>query len=243
MADPLRVIMQSLDEIPLPPHDEWLPGSKVRRWPRALMSAAALIVAVAIGMSAGRLLQQGRDAAGPRAAASSAPATPIPFSERGGAVDPVAAAAKPSEVRFDNIRLAAGATPVSVRFVDGLPQSITVLDEQTGEDLYHVGSRFGPGNPILDQGFLQVFFAALHHDESRQLVLAYGYCQPVCRGASQILVISMNAAHRIVTEQLRLMDLKDAVTDVRDGALWVWQSDGSLQRFAWDAGRQEFTEP
>jgi hypothetical protein len=193
-------------------------------------------------------------AVGPTASASTAIATPRTpgtpgvavtprtFQTRAGAVDPIAASAQASTQDFAHIQLAASATLVTIHFVNAAPQSITVLDEISGEDLYHVASRLGPGNPVLNQGFVQVFLAPLHRDESQQLVLAYGDCEPVCSGASQVLVVSMNSEHRVVIEQLRLTDLKNAVVDVRGGMLWLWQTDSTLRRFTWDAADQEFVE-
>ena len=95
-----------------------------------------------------------------------------------GPVDPVAASLMPSEMTYRRVVLAAGAGTVTVRFVNAVPQSVTVLDEATGTDLCHVSSRFGPGNPQLDQGFVRLFFAPLHADGSEQLVLAYGDVSP-----------------------------------------------------------------
>jgi hypothetical protein len=169
-----------------------------------------------------------------------------PFGSRMGAVDPVAASTQPSDKTYDFVRLAAAAATVSIRFVNAAPQSITVLDAATGSDLYHVSSRFGPGNPQVDQGFVQFFFANLHSDGSEQLVVAYGQCQPVCAGASQVLVISMNAEHGVVIEQLRLDSLTNAVAEARDDGLWVSQWSGdqmrSARHFVWDVSGQELIE-
>jgi hypothetical protein len=164
-----------------------------------------------------------------------------------GAVDPLAASTQPSYTTFDHVRLAATAATVTIRFLNFAPQSITILDDATGSDLYHVSSQFGPGNPQLNQGFVQVFLAPLHADGSQQLVLAYGHCdQGVCPGASEIMVISMNAEHRVVIEQLRLDFLTDAVAEARADGLWITQWNGSnsssARHFVWEDSSQEFVE-
>jgi hypothetical protein len=177
---------------------------------------------------------------------SSNPTGLNPFASRTGAVDPVAASQKPFETSYKHVELAAGAANVTVRFVNAVPQSVTVLDEATGSDLYHVSSRFGPGNPKLDQGFVQLFLAPLHGDGSDQLVLAYGDCQPACTGASQVLVISMNAEHGVAIEQLKLDSLKSAVVEARGDGLWITQWSGdqlvSTRHFGWDLAAQAFVE-
>ena len=169
-----------------------------------------------------------------------------PFGSRMGAIDPLAASTQPSDKLYERIGLAAATGTVTVRFVNALPQSITVLDDTTGSDLYHVSSRFGPGHPQGDQGFVQFFFAPLHADGSQQLVLAYGQCQPVCAGASQVLVISMNAEHGVVVEQLRLDLLTNAVAEARADGLWVTQWSGgqvvSTRHFVWEDSSQVFVE-
>jgi hypothetical protein len=163
-----------------------------------------------------------------------------------GAVDPLAASTQPASVTSDHVRLAATAATVTIRFVNAAPQSITVLDDATGNDLYHVSSQFGPGNPQVDQGFVQVFLAPLHADGSQQLVLAYGHCQAACTGASQVLVISINAEHRVVIEQLRLDSLINAVAEARDDGLWVaeWNAGQvvSTRHFVWRDSAQAFVE-
>jgi hypothetical protein len=147
---------------------------------------------------------------------------------------------------YDHVRLAATAAAVSIRFVNAAPQSITVLDEATGVDLYHVSSEFGPGNPQVDQGFVQFFLAPLHADGSEQLILAYGQCQPACAGAAQIIVISMNAEHHVVIEQLRLDSLSNAVAEARADGLWVtqWKAGqfSSARHFVWQDSSQVFVE-
>ena len=163
-----------------------------------------------------------------------------------GAVDPIAAREKPFETSYKRVGLAAGAASVTVRFVNAVPQSVTVLDEATGSDLYHVSSRFGPGNPELDQGFVQLFLAPLHGDGSDQLVLAYGECKPACTGASQVIVISMNAAHGVAIEQLKVDSLRSAVAEARDDGLWIteWSTDKllSVRHFVWEPAEQAFVE-
>ncbi len=169
-----------------------------------------------------------------------------PFGARMGAVDPLAASTQSAGVTYAHVRLAATAAYVMVRFVNAVPQSIAVLDEATGSDLYHASSQFGPGNPQVDQGFVQVFLAPLHADGSEQLVLAYGHCQPACAGAAQVIVISMNAEHHVVIEQLRLDALTNAVAEARADGLWVTQWNGStlssLRRFVWEDSSQTFVE-
>lgn len=169
-----------------------------------------------------------------------------PFSLRMGAIDPLAARIQGSITTFDHVRLAAAAPSVSIRFVNAVPQSITILDDATGADLYHVSSRFGPGNPQVDQGFVQFFLAPLHADGSKQLVLAYGQCEHACLGATQVIVISMNAEHHVVIEQLRLDSLSDAVAEARADGLWVTQWNAgrfSLARhFVWQDSSQELIE-
>jgi hypothetical protein len=170
-----------------------------------------------------------------------------PFGARMGAVDPLAASTQSASVTYAHVRLAATAAYVMIRFVNAVPQSIAVLDEATGSDLYHVSSQFGPGNPQVDQGFVQVFPAPLHADGSEQLVLAYGQCdQGVCPGASEIMVISMNAEHHVVIEQLRLDALTNAVAEARADGLWVTQWNGSTlssaRHFVWEDSSQEFVE-
>ncbi len=164
-----------------------------------------------------------------------------------GAIDPLAASTQPSYTTYDHVRLAATAATVTIRFLNSAPQSITVLDDATGGDLYHVSSQFGPGNPQLDQGFVQVFLAPLHADGSEQLVLAYGQCpQGACAGAAQVIVISMNAEHHVVIEQLQLDSLTNAVVEARDDGLWVTQwNAGQLlltRHFAWEDSAQVFVE-
>ena len=179
------------------------------------------------------------------------PATPSgvalrAFDLRMGAVDPLTASLHPSDGTYERVRLAAGAGTVTIRFSNARPQSITVVDDATGSDLYHVSSRFGPGNPQVDQGFVQFFFAPLHADGSEQLVLAYGQCQPACSGAAQILVISMNAEHGVVTEQLRLDSLTNAVAEAREDGLWIteWGANTllSTRHLVWADSEQIFTE-
>jgi len=163
-----------------------------------------------------------------------------------GAVEPLTASLHPSDKTYERVRLAAGAGTVTIRFSNARPQSITVVDDATGSDLYHVSSRFGPGNPHVDQGFVQFFFAPLHADGSEQLVLAYGQCQPACAGASQIFVISMNAEHGVVIEQLRLDSLTNAVAEAREDGLWITEWSGttlmSTRQFVWVDSGQIFTE-
>ena len=193
------------------------------------------------------------DAAAVEAAASSSAspmASPVvglrPFESRMGAVDPLAATQEQNR-SFEHVRLAATAPTVTIRVLNSAPQSITVLDEATGSDLYHVSSQFGPGNPHLDQGFVQVFLASLHDDASQQLVLAYGPCQrPACAGASQVMVISMNAEHGVVIEQLRLDKLVNAIAEARNDGFWVsqWNAGQNVltRHFAWDNSEQVFVE-
>lgn len=180
-----------------------------------------------------------------RTAATPSP-TPRAFAARAGAVNPIAAATSATTQDFAHVQLAASAAPVTIHFVNGLPQSISVLDDKSGADLYHVGSRYGPGHPTVDEGFLQVFLAQLHNDTSQQLVLAYGNCSPACTGASQLMVISMNAEHQVVIEQLRLNGLTDAVAEARDGLLLVsqWQAGtiASVRQFKWDVQLQGMAE-
>jgi hypothetical protein len=168
------------------------------------------------------------------------------FPSRMGAVDPLAARALPSDQSFAGVRLAAGAGTVTIQFANRAPQSITVIDDMTGSDLYHVSSRFGPGNPQVDQGFVQVFLAPLHADDSQQLILAYGECQPTCTGASQVLVVSMNAEHHVVTEQLRVDSLTTAVAEARADGLWITEWNGaslaSARHYRWVATTQSFAE-
>ena len=163
-----------------------------------------------------------------------------------GGIDPVAASTQPSNQVYDKVQLAAAAAAVTIRFVNAAPQSITVLDDVTGKDLYHVSSRFGPGNPLVDQGFVQLFLAPLHGDGSTQLVLAYGPCQRACTGASFVIVVSMNADHHVVIEELRLDSLTNAVAEARADGLWVteWNAGQvSLTRhFVWDDRAQVFAE-
>jgi hypothetical protein len=164
-----------------------------------------------------------------------------------GAVDPFAASTQPQYTTYDHVRLAATAATVTIRFLNFAPQSITVLDDTTGSDLYHVSSQFGPGNPQLNQGFVQVFLAPLHGDGSEQLVLAYGQCQPpACVGASQVIVVSMNAEHHVVIEQLRLDALVNAVAEARGDGLWVTQWNAGqivlTRHFAWDESAQALVE-
>lgn len=172
--------------------------------------------------------------------------SPQPFASRAGAVDPLTGAATSSQQTFAHVQLAASAALVTIRFVNAAPQSITILDESSGADLYHVSSMFGPGHPQADEGFVQVFLAPLHNDASEQLILGYGPCRPGCTGASQVLVISMNADHHVVIEQLQLDSLADAVAEVREGSLWVsqWAAGRvtSVREFRWDAVRQELVE-
>ncbi len=247
-----QILRREVDAIPLPPEDKWVPAVVSAGFgARTLIIGAACTLAILLGVVtisiAGLLSRPATQQSASEAVPASSPTSrPSPFALRAGAIDPIAVAVKPSDQTFPQVQLAASAAPVTIRFINGVPQSVTVLDESSGTDLYHVTSGIGPGHPQVDQGFVQVFLAGLHNDGSQQLVLAFGSCRPSCAGASQVLVISMNAEHHVVIEQVRLDGLKDAVTEVRDGSLWVSQWDNgratSVREFRWDPARQEMVE-
>jgi hypothetical protein len=205
--------------------------------------------AVVLGLGIGLGLQELRSAVGSmqRAASTAPPSAAVSVSApsaRPGAVDPLATS--PTSVQiFEHIRLAANGPLVTVRFTNARPQILSLVDEESDREIYHLTNRFGPGNPQVDQGFTQVFTASLHQDGGTQVVLTYGPCAATC-AATQVMVLGMNVDHVIVRDELALNGLQNAVAEASSGLLLIseWPA-GHLQtvrRFSWDAQTQQFFE-
>ena len=81
---------------------------------------------------------------------------------------------------------------------------------------------------------------------ARSSSLPMDHVQRACTGASQVIVVSMNADHHVVIEELRLDSLTNAVAEARADGLWVtqWNAGQVLltRHFVWEDSAQVFVE-
>ncbi len=225
---------QVLDQIPLPPRNRWTTAPKHRTsgW-SVILAAASTAAVIVVGVTLGLGLQ----------------------ALRSGQLE----VGSPSELRFDSrvgpvelangviahrsIRLVANGPVVTARLTAGLPQRLEIVDEETGEVLYTLASRFGPGHPDPDQRFLQFFVSSLRGDGSEQVVYTYGSCEQRC-SATTVRVLTMDASHRVVYNMLNLTGLEGAVAAPSSGELLVAQEDPTwtIRRYVWDPGTLNMVE-